>query len=130
MVKKLKGKASESQVNENIVDFARLIWLAGLGAFAKAETEGSKLFDALVKEGEEVENRTRKVADETLESVKGKVDGMRGMAAERWDKLEEMFEDRVARVLNRFGVPTKEDIEELSRRVEALNANIKKLDHA
>jgi poly(hydroxyalkanoate) granule-associated protein len=130
MVKKLKGKASESQVNENIVDFARLIWLAGLGAFAKAETEGGKLFEALVKEGEDVEARTRKIADETVESVKSKVDEMKGLASDRWDKLEEMFEDRVSRVLNRLGVPTKEDIEELSRRVEALNKNIKKLDHA
>lgn len=127
MVKKFKSTASENQVNQSIVDFTRLIWLAGLGAFAKAEEEGGKFFDTLVKEGEEVETHTRKIADETFESMKTKVGDMKDMASEQWDKLEGMFEERVSRVLNRLGVPTNEDIEKLSRRVEALSASVNEL---
>lgn len=125
MVQKLQ--TGDNQVTQNIMEFARLIWLAGLGAFAKVEEEGGKLFEALVKEGERVEACTRKMAGDTIQEVKGKVEAVADRATDTWDKLEEVFEDRVARVLNRLGVPTIEDIEELSRRVEALTESVRGL---
>ena len=126
MVKKIKTQ-SEKQSFENIMELTRLIWLAGLGAFAMVEEEGGKLFENLVKEGERFEERTKKVADDTVEDVKGKVEEVKDKAIDTWDKLEKVLEDRVARILNRLGVPTRKDIEDLSRRVEALNETVKKL---
>jgi poly(hydroxyalkanoate) granule-associated protein len=103
-----------------MIDSARQIWLAGLGAVSKAELEGSKFLEALVKEGEAIEARTRKVAESKVEAVKTK-------ASESWDKMEEMFQDRVSRALNRLGVPSYDDIHKLSKQVEMLDRRIKEL---
>lgn len=123
MVKKLKtlaGGAGDSQLAHTVRESAQQIWLAGLGAFAKAQEGGTKVFEALVKEGETLQGRTRKVAEEKVTELAGKASGT-------WDRLEQVFEDRVARALNRLGVPTKKDIEALSRRVEELTAVVQKL---
>jgi poly(hydroxyalkanoate) granule-associated protein len=127
MATKSKTNLNDKQAASRVFNSANQIWLAGLGAFAKTQEEGSKLFDALVKEGEKLETRTRKAADEMVEEMKGRVEEVRGKATERLDKLEQAFQDRVARALNRLGVPTNDDIQELSKRVEALHENIKKL---
>lgn len=114
----------ETPMAANIRESANRVWLAGLGAFAKTQEEGEKLFQNLVKEGEQVEKRARKAAEARIEDAKGKVVEFRGKANEQFDRLEELFQERVARVLNRMGVPTQEDIQELSKRVEALNESI------
>ena len=126
MVKKLKSQ-SEKPVVENVMELTRLVWLAGLGAFAKIEEEGGKLFEGLVKEGERLQEHTRKIADDTVEDVKDKVEEVKEKAIDTLDKLEEMLEDQVAHILNRLGVPTSKDIEDLSKRVEALNESVRKL---
>jgi len=116
MVKKLNelaGQSSESQLAATIKESAQQIWLAGLGAFSKAQEEGNKVFDALVKEGEAIQSRTRKAA-------KVKVDEFAAKATGSWDKLERVFEDRVAQALHSLGVPTKKDIDALSKRVAEL----------
>ena len=102
MVKKFKA-IGENQLAQTVKDSAHQIWLAGLGAFAKAQEEGTKVFDALVKEGESIQNKTRKVADEQIAVVTGKAVGT-------WDRLAQVFEDRVARALSSLGVPSKKDI--------------------
>ena len=117
----------EKQPAGSIMESATQIWLAGLGAFAKTQEEGGKLFEALVKEGEEIEALTRKATDEMFEQVKGRVEEVRGKASEKLDKLERAFQDRVARALNRLGVPTNDDIQEISKRIEALSDSIRKL---
>jgi poly(hydroxyalkanoate) granule-associated protein len=114
----------ETPMAANIRESANRVWLAGLGAFAKTQEEGEKLFQTLIKEGEQVEKRARKAAEARIEDAKGKVVEFRGKANEQFDRLEELFQERVARVLNRMGVPTQEDIQELSKRVEALNESI------
>jgi poly(hydroxyalkanoate) granule-associated protein len=121
MVKKLKAIAGESNLSTVIRDSAQQIWLAGLGAFAKAQQEGNKVFEALVKEGESIQAKTRKVAEE-------KVTEMAARATGTWDKLEQVFENRVAKALNGLGVPTKADIEALGRRVAQLKAEVEKLN--
>lgn len=122
MVKKFKALAglSDNQLASTIKDSAQQIWLAGLGAFAKAQEEGNKVFDALVKEGEAIHKKTRKVADEKMAEVAVK-------AAGTWDRLEQVFEDRVARALGSLGVPAKKDIDKLSKRVAELTAVVQKL---
>lgn len=119
-LKALAGSLTENQLALTVKDSAQQIWLAGLGAFAKAQEEGGKVFEALVKEGESIQARTRKMTDEKIAVVAGK-------AAGTWDRLEQVFEDRVARALGSLGVPSKKDIEKLSRRVIELTAVVQGL---
>ncbi|MCM8614010.1 phasin family protein [Accumulibacter sp.] len=119
-LKELAGDVSENQLASTVKESAQQIWLAGLGAFAKAQEEGGKVFEALVKEGESIQSRTRKMTDERIAQVAGK-------AAGTWDRLEQVFEDRVARALGSLGVPSKQDIERLSRRVVELSAAVQAL---
>ena len=123
MSKKFKESAAgltENQLTSTIKESAQQIWLAGLGAFAKAQEEGGKVFDALVKEGESIQSQTRKVTDEKIAQVAGK-------AAGTWDRLEQVFEDRVARALGSLGVPSKQDIDRLSKRVVELSTAVQAL---
>ncbi|GAB4179369.1 MAG: phasin family protein [Rhodocyclaceae bacterium] len=123
MVRKLRQMAegvTENQLAAMIRESTQQIWLAGLGAFAKAQAEGGKVFEALVKEGELVQAKTRKVAEDKVVDLSAKASGT-------WDKLEKVFEDRVARALHSMGVPTKQDIATLSQRVAALTEAVERL---
>lgn len=119
-LKELAGGTTENQLASTVKESAQQIWLAGLGAFAKAQEEGGKVFDALVKEGESIQSKTRKVTDQKLAEVAGKATGT-------WDRLEQVFEDRVARALGSLGVPSKQDIDSLSKRVVELSAAVQAL---
>ena len=129
MSKRLKEVADEATENQvlaqardlavKIRESANRIWLAGLGAFSKAQEEGVNMFDALVAEGEKVQERTKDAADERLTE-------MREKATESWNKLEKVFEDRVGRALHALNVPTRKDIDVLSRRVHDLTTITKK----
>jgi len=122
-LKALAGNLTENQLALTVKDSAQQIWLAGLGAFAKAQEEGEKVFNALVKEGEIIQARTRKMTDEKIAVVAGK-------AAGTWDRLEQVFEDRVARALGSLGVPSKKDIDKLSKRVVELTAVVQSLSES
>lgn len=119
MVSKLKS-ISDNNIRSTVKDSAQQIWLAGLGAFMKAQQEGYKMFDALVKDGLSIQKKTKAVADEKIEMVAGKASGT-------WDRLELVFEDRVARALGSLGVPNKKDIDKLNKRVADLTASVQKL---
>lgn len=119
MVKKIKA-LTDNKVTRNVKESTQQIWLAGLGAYTRAQEEGNKLFDALVKEGEGIRNKTRKVAD-------AKVAAVAATASGTWDRLEQMFEDRLTRVVATLGVPTKRDIDNLAKRVAELTAVVQKL---
>ena len=132
MVKKLKalagGASGESEFAQTVRESAQQIWLAGLGAFAKAQERGTKfqaesarIFDALVREGEARQSFVRKVTGKKVAEAAAKASGT-------WDKLEQVFEDRVARSLSSLGVPTKKDIETLSKRVTELTEVVQGLN--
>jgi poly(hydroxyalkanoate) granule-associated protein len=121
MVKKLKSIGNDSNLSATIRESAQQIWLAGLGAFAKAQQEGNKVFEALVREGEAIQSKTRKVAEEKVTEMAAKATGT-------WDKLEQVFENRVAKALNSLGVPTKTDLDALGKRVAQLTAEVEKLN--
>ena len=120
MLKSLKTNVEESKFTHAVLDSTRSIWLAGLGAFAKAQEEGGKMFESLVKAGEKVEARTLKATDAAVVDMKGRARGT-------WDRLEQAFEDRVSRSLETVGVPTKKEIDALSKRVNELSASVNKL---
>jgi poly(hydroxyalkanoate) granule-associated protein len=105
-----------------VLDSATQIWLAGLGAFSKAQDEGTKIFESLVKEGERVQKHARGVAETTVADV-------RDRAADTWDKLEDVFEDRVSRAMAKLSVPTKKDVEALRAKVEELTAAVENMPH-
>ncbi len=120
VVKKLKSVGKDSQLSATIRESAQQIWLAGLGAFAKAQQEGNKVFDALVRQGESIQHSTRKVAEDKVTEMAAKATGT-------WDKLEQVFENRVARSLHSLGVPTRDDVAVLAKRVAELKATVDKL---
>ena len=135
MVKKLKARAAsakgDSQLAAAIKDSAQQIWLAGLGAYAKAQEEGQKVFNALVKEGSSIQKRTMRITEDKVNEVTTRVGklagGLQKQANGTWDKLETVFEERVERALTRLGVPTNKEIGDLTRRVEQLTASVQKL---
>jgi poly(hydroxyalkanoate) granule-associated protein len=122
MAKKLKALAHTETdgLAVTIRESANQIWLAGLGAFAKAQAEGGKVFEALVAEGQKIQEQTKVAADERIKEIRD-----RGAGA--WDKLEQVFEDRVARALHSLNVPTRKDIDVLSKRVAELTEVAKHL---
>ena len=117
-------------LSRSLVESAQQIWMAGVGAFTRAQGEGSKLFEALVKEGMNIEKTTRQLAggrvDAVRDAMEDKVGVVRGRASDTWDRLEKVFEDRVQRALNRLGIPGREDLVALSNRVDALTAQLRK----
>lgn len=133
MVKKLKKMASKQstssgQLAATVKDSAQQIWLAGMGAFSKAQAEGGKVFEALVKEGQTLQRKTQAVAEDRLQEVTGKMtavaDGVASKAGQQWDKLEGIFEQRVAKAMSKMGVPSNKDIDALVARIDALSAKL------
>ena len=127
------SKATEA-APRNIMDSAQQIWQAGMGAFSRAQEEGGKLFETLVKEGSTLEQKTRKLAtgkvDAVRDAVENRVGAVKERAADTWDRLEKVFEDRVQRALTRLGVPGRDDLQSLIARVDTLNAELRKLGGA
>ena len=123
-------QAKAEQLSRSIAESAQQIWAAGVGAFTRAQGEGSKLFEALVKEGMSIEQSTRKIATGKVDAVRDAVEDRVGVVRERavdtWDRLEKVFEDRVQRALVKLGVPGREDLADLSRRVDALTAELRR----
>jgi poly(hydroxyalkanoate) granule-associated protein len=123
-------QAKAEHLSRSLVESAQQIWMAGVGAFTRAQGEGSKLFEALVAEGMNIEKHTRKLAtgkvDAVRDAMEDRVGAVRGRASDTWDRLEKVFEDRVQRALNRLGIPGREELAELIARVDALTAQLKK----
>jgi poly(hydroxyalkanoate) granule-associated protein len=141
MVKKLKSlsekKSSgaagllDSQIAGAVKDSAQQIWLAGMGAFAKAQAEGGKVFDALVKEGQSLQKKTQGLAEEKIGEVTGRMSAMAdtvtAKAGQNWDRLEAIFEARTAKAMGKLGVPTAKELAALTKRVDALAAAVARL---
>jgi len=135
MVKKLQKlsadkKKSNAQLSSTVKESAQQIWLAGLGAFSKAQEEGGKVFEALVKEGVTMQRKTQAVAEEKITEAAQRMTSaateMGSRAAGQWDKLETIFEDRVAKALGRLGIPTARDLQALNERIDALTEELAK----
>lgn len=140
MVKKVSkgGSAAKSTATGGasplagaIKESAQQIWLAGLGAFSKAQEEGGKAFETLVKEGLSIQRKTQAVAEERISEATSRVSSManeiQSKASGHWDKLESLFEERVAKALGKLGVPSARDVDALMERIDALNKQVLKL---
>ena len=115
----------------SVKDSAQQIWLAGLGAFAKAQEEGTKVFEALVKEGLGIQRKSQAAAEEKLSEATSKMANMTGgfspRAAGPWDKLENIFEDRVAKAMQKLGMPSAQELGQLTQRLQAVEQQLAKL---
>ncbi|MGX9720336.1 phasin family protein [Stenotrophomonas acidaminiphila] len=110
---------------------AQQVWLAGLGALSRAQAEGSRLFESLVREGESMEARSREESprgESLRDSVEATLGNARDRAAGTWDRVEKSFEDRVHRVLRRMDIPSRSDIEALNARLDALNHRLNRAE--
>lgn len=127
-------QARAEHLSRSLVESAQQIWMAGVGAFTRAQGEGSKLFEALVNEGMNIEKTTRKLAtgkvDAVRDAMEDRVGAVRGRASDTWDRLEKVFEDRVQRALNRLGIPGREELAALEARVDALSSSARKANGA
>jgi len=126
-----KQSAEAKDMSQSVLDSSRHIWLAGLGAFARAQAEGTKVFETLVKQGESLEAKTKKAASHTAAMARGaasaKVKEVQKGVGGTWDKLEQVFEDRVERALSKLGVYTQNDVERLTERVDVLSEAVNEL---
>src|SRR5438105_3810274 len=136
MVKKMQKSTSPekktgAQLSGTVRESAQQIWLAGLGAFAKAQEEGGKVFEALVKEGTAIQRKTQAAAEEKISEATNRMATMAtdisAKASGQWGKLEDIFEERVSKALNKLGVPSSKDIDVLVARIDELNRNVAKL---
>ena len=136
MVKKLQKSTTQThtatgaQLASSVKDSAQQIWLAGLGAFSKAQAEGGKVFETLVKDGVGLQRKTQAAAEEKISEATSKMttmaSGITAKATGQWDKLENIFEERVAKALSKMGMPSAKEVQALAKRVDELSAKLNK----
>ena len=128
--KAVPKSAPKAESNKSIMESAQHIWLAGLGAFGKAQQEGGKMFQALVNEGSALQGRTRKIASGAAGEMRGAVESstnqIRDQAQESWGRLEQVFERQVSTALAKLNIPGRKEFEELARRIEELSKDVRK----
>jgi poly(hydroxyalkanoate) granule-associated protein len=133
-----KGKRASSRTAKTAVaatNVAHQIWLAGLGALARAQAEGPKLFESLAVEGAVIQDRGRKATESAVKGavtgVRGAIDSsaeaVRGRASEALESIEKIFQTRVQKALQQIGVPTTHEIQNLSRKVNELTRSVQDL---
>lgn len=124
----------DNPLAQSVKESAQQIWLAGMGAFAKAQEGRQKVFEALIKEGTHLQRKTQSAAEEKIGEVTDRMSAMAGdvtsRAGQHWDKLESIFEQRTARAMNKLGVPTAKDVDALIKRVDELAAAVAKLSRS
>ncbi len=134
--KKNTEKESSSWIGK-VEDYSRKIWLAGLGVYSKIDTDGSKLFDSLVKDGEKAEKLTKSAVGKTVDaakdsasSAKSRISGVKDRALGKWDELEGAFDKRLNSAISRLGVPSRNEVKALHSKVDTLTKQIEKLTGA
>ncbi|MGE8149309.1 phasin family protein [Pseudomonas frederiksbergensis] len=136
MAKVILKKKIDASTNalQDVRSYARKIWLAGLGAYTKVGIEGSEYFQELIKAGQTVEKKGKKVVAEKLEAANAEIDEaksevstFKGKVEVQLDKVEKAFDSRVASALNRIGIPSKHDVETLSAKLDELTALLERV---
>ncbi|QJR11099.1 hypothetical protein DSM104443_02170 [Usitatibacter rugosus] len=128
--KKKSSRRSASRPADLAGTFAasgQKIWLAGLGAYERARKEGPKMFDMLVTQGKALRGQAAAAADQALKNVRAQAESASSQAAGKWDKLEQVFEDRVSKAVHKLGVVTGKDVDALMRQVNDLTASVRSM---
>lgn len=116
-------QTQDKKLQDELKESVHRIWLAGLGALAAAEEEGTKLFSRLVERGRDVESKGKVEVDK----MKAEVDKMKTKAESTFETWGEKFDEKLTATLHRLGVPTRDEIRNLTQRVEELNAKVEQL---
>jgi poly(hydroxyalkanoate) granule-associated protein len=117
------AKKKSKEIHNDIMDSAHKVWLAGLGAVAMAEKEGGKFLSNLMEQGQKLEGKSK----EQVEKAKGTVAGMKTVAESYWETFGRTLDDQMTAVIHRIGVPTKDEIEALTKKVEDLTVAVDNL---
>jgi len=125
--KKMSDKPRKLTSASDLRKYTQQIWLAGLGAFSRAEEEGGKMFDNLVKVGEELESKTRDIADNTVETVVEARDKVLEKANDTRDKVERAFDEKLSGALGRLGIPNQRELDTINQRLDALTQVLQQL---
>jgi poly(hydroxyalkanoate) granule-associated protein len=136
--KQSRARAARSRASSApaaLIENVQQVWLAGMGAIAKAQKEGPAAFTEAVAEGFKLLERSRSNAEQAIrdvfeaaqESVQTRFGSARDQASETWDNLEALFQSRVQKALNQIGVPSAEEVRVLTRRVAELNESVQAL---
>lgn len=122
------SKQDRKNAARAVAESAHQIWLAGLGAFAKAQAEGSRLFDQLIEDGTELEKQTRKYTTDKLGELRGRmeqtVERVRNSSQASMARIQAVVDERIAKAVQRMAVPTREDFAELARKVGEINRSV------
>ncbi|MDZ4861970.1 MAG: phasin family protein [Gemmatimonadota bacterium] len=118
----IKKSSKKTQALPMLKESAHEIWLAGLGAFALAGDEGSRLFKQLVKKGEGVEQ----VNKGRINRLSSRAADLRGEARSAVSRVTTPIEAGMTNAMNRLGVPTRKEIATLTKRVEELTRVVAK----
>lgn len=126
-----KTKTDAKRIQKELQESAHKIWLAGLGALSAAGETGSRVFQQLVEKGEGLESEGREKVDDSVKQARGRVDASMKDARKRVETAVEDalkgVDERLTDVLHKFGVPTRDEIHSLTRRVEELNKKVDQL---
>lgn len=123
-------QAQAGRIAREMGDSAQQVWLAGIGALARAQSEGSRLFEQLAEEGRAVGEApdAAGTAASRLEGLRQSLDAAVGKAqvraGEAWDSVGRAFEQRVQQALRQMDVPTREDLDALGARIDALTREL------
>jgi poly(hydroxyalkanoate) granule-associated protein len=129
-------RARRRDAQAQLLQGVQQVWLAGMGAVARAQKEGPSAFTDAVAEGmrmlgesrSNARQRVRDAFETAQETLQTRVGGVRDQAQETWDNLETLFQSRVQRAMHDLGVPTAAQIRELTRRVTDLNDSVQKIN--
>jgi len=132
---KTRVVARAQRAGGDMLEMGQHVWLAGVGALARAQRRGPKLFNELVDEGSRAVARARTSAESgTRDAMKGLrrafgtlekgVESAREQASGTWDQVGKMFEVRMHKAMRQLGMPTSDDIVALTRKVKELNTAV------
>ena len=127
-----KGKSAIPEQLQQLPHLAKesaeQIWLAGLGAFSKAQQEGGKVFNLLVQDGLALQKQAQAMAQEQFQAASSRFEDLTSKVSERaaepLDKLESLFEQRVAKALQRLGIPSAHDLQALQAQIALLTQEL------
>ncbi|WP_285261437.1 phasin family protein [Halopseudomonas bauzanensis] len=139
MADKKKREGRDNQWVDDLEGYSRQIWLAGLGAYTRMGKEGAKLFESLIRDGEQAEKTAKAEADKAggksarskkdpLEGARAKVDKARSKLIDKFGGLEEMFDKRVAGAVERLGLAQQDELQALESRVAELTRAVEQLN--
>ena len=113
-----------AHLSDQVKESAQQIWLAGLGAFAKNQEEGKKVFDKLLSDGLNLQKKTTDTLQAKVSEASDKLSAMASNLSHEvpthWAPLEDLFQTRVAKALEKLGTPSQEEFLALAARMSEL----------